>query len=98
MFVLYRDKSIPDLDSLLLDDPSGDLNQLSQLVEKQAEDENKFNKLHADSNGMNPEMAEMECTPPPLCQEFQTARLFLSHFGLLSRLDNCPVNCTLQYY
>ena len=27
---------------------------------------------------------EAECTAPPLCQEFQTARLILSHFGLLS--------------
>lgn len=25
-----------------------------------------------------------ECTPPPVCHDFQTARLFLSHFGLLS--------------
>lgn len=85
---LCRDKSIPNLDSLLLDDTSGELSQLSQLVEKQAEEEQKLNKMCANSNSMNP---EMECTPPPLCQEFQTARLFLSHFGLLSRLDICPV-------
>lgn len=25
-----------------------------------------------------------ECKPPPAAQEFQTARLFLSHFGFLS--------------
>lgn len=25
-----------------------------------------------------------ECTPPPVCHDFQTARLFLSHFGLLN--------------
>lgn len=27
-----------------------------------------------------------ECTPPRLCDEFQTARLFLSHFGFLHKL------------
>nr|CAI5824249.1 unnamed protein product [Callosobruchus analis] len=31
-----------------------------------------------------------ECIPPPVCHEFQTARLFLSHFGLLS-LDETQV-------
>lgn len=29
----------------------------------------------------------VECTPPPVCHDFQTSRLFLSHFGLLA-LDN----------
>ena len=33
-----------------------------------------------------------ECSPPPACQEFQTARLFLSHFGFLS-LDAANVSC-----
>lgn len=27
---------------------------------------------------------ETECVAPPLCHEFQTARLLLSHFGFLS--------------
>ena len=27
---------------------------------------------------------KMECQPPSLCNEFQTARLFLSHIGFLS--------------
>lgn len=27
---------------------------------------------------------QTECKPPPPSQEFQTARLFLSHFGFLS--------------
>uniref|UniRef100_A0A1B6CX62 Rap-GAP domain-containing protein n=1 Tax=Clastoptera arizonana TaxID=38151 RepID=A0A1B6CX62_9HEMI len=78
------DKSIPDLDSLLLDDTSGELNQLTHLLERQAEDENRIGK-----QSQKPKMEpSMECTPPPLCHEFQTARLFLSHFGLLSRLDS----------
>lgn len=27
---------------------------------------------------------QIDCKPPPPAQEFQTARLFLSHFGFLS--------------
>lgn len=27
---------------------------------------------------------KLECQSPPLCNEFQTARLFLSHIGFLS--------------
>lgn len=33
----------------------------------------------------------VECTPPPVCHDFQTARLFLSHFGLLN-LDSDEQN------
>jgi hypothetical protein len=32
-----------------------------------------------------------ECIPPPACHEYQTARLFLSHFGFLS-LDAANVS------
>lgn len=32
-----------------------------------------------------------ECSPPKICQEFQTARLFLSHFGFLN-LENGTQN------
>lgn len=80
-----RDKSIPDLDSMFLDDPNGDLRELSRLLEKQVLAEKEEN---TSSHLMDP---EMECTPPPPCHEFQTARLFLSHFGLLSRLDSNKV-------
>lgn len=34
---------------------------------------------------------EKECTPPPVVHDFQTARLFLSHFGFLS-LDSLQVS------
>lgn len=33
-----------------------------------------------------------EILPPQPCTEFHTARLFLSHFGFLSRLDDTNVN------
>ncbi|XP_075220156.1 ral GTPase-activating protein subunit beta isoform X3 [Lycorma delicatula] len=76
------DKSIPELESLLLDDNSGDVNEFRRLLERQAvaEREEQSAQVYSDPG--------TECTPPTLCQEFQTARLFLSHFGFLSRLDN----------
>lgn len=44
-----------------------------------------------------------ECRPPPPAQEFQTARLFLSHFGFLSLealkvTSYCLVLCTCPQY
>lgn len=36
-----------------------------------------------------PEVTEM--LPPPPCTDFNTARLFLSHFGFLSRLEDSNV-------
>lgn len=47
-------------------------------------------KLAMDSNTAGIQMDNEECKPPPLCQEFQTARLFLSHLGFIS-LDNLQV-------
>lgn len=38
---------------------------------------------------------ETECAAPPLCHEFQTARLLLSHFGFLS-LDALQVRVTVS--
>lgn len=43
-------------------------------------------------------MQTQECTPPPVCHDFQTARLFLSHFGLLNleeELDDSTGNSSL---
>ncbi|XP_046680687.1 ral GTPase-activating protein subunit beta isoform X3 [Homalodisca vitripennis] len=76
------DKSIPDLDALFLEDSSGELSELSRLLEKQVVGERR------DSSPPCTMDPERECAPPPPCHEFQTARLFLSHFGLLSRLDS----------
>ena len=53
---------------------------LLQMVEKQATMENAAaQKQCKESREPFP-----ECTPPTPCQEFQTARLFLSHFGFLN--------------
>jgi len=79
--LFYRDKSIPSLDSLVFDDEDHSI--LSDLIEKQKEMENSFTEPP-------PKIAEM--LPPQPCTEFHTARLFLSHFGFLSRLDDTNVN------
>ncbi|XP_066140830.1 ral GTPase-activating protein subunit beta isoform X3 [Euwallacea fornicatus] len=72
------DESIPTLDFLLESNTSvkEEINLLSQLINKQNIVENN---LHKTQNH-----ASEECVPPPVCHEFQTARLFLSHFGLLT--------------
>jgi len=52
---------------------------------------------------MEPSPKATEMLPPQPCTDFNTARLFLSHFGFLSRLDDTNViilyieNCILAY-
>lgn len=53
---------------------------LAQLLERQITLELKNNN----SNVKNVEDKSDECIPPQVCHEFQTARLFLSHFGFLN--------------
>ncbi|XP_063235788.1 ral GTPase-activating protein subunit beta isoform X2 [Bacillus rossius redtenbacheri] len=73
------DRSIPSLESLLAEEGRGAEHQrLSQLVERQARLEERAD-CERDEEG-----PVRECSPPPACHEFQTARLFLSHFGFLS--------------
>lgn len=52
---------------------------LVQLLERQMTLELK----HDGGNIKNTEEKTDECIPPQICHEFQTARLFLSHFGFL---------------
>lgn len=52
---------------------------LSQLLERQMNIESKY-----DGNDKISEEKTEECVPPQICHEFQTARLFLSHFGFLN--------------
>lgn len=53
---------------------------LSQLLERQMNIETKY----CDGNDKVSEEKTEECVPPHICHEFQTARLFLSHFGFLN--------------
>lgn len=69
------DLSIPSLESVLAKDASinEDAEKLKQFLGKQSSVESNFS-----SNS-----TFQECMPPPICHDYQTARLFLSHFGLL---------------
>ncbi|XP_048519931.1 ral GTPase-activating protein subunit beta isoform X3 [Dendroctonus ponderosae] len=72
------DESIPTLETLLENNASlkDESNLISQLLNRQSSVESNLHKMQ--------NHASEECIPPPVCHEFQTARLFLSHFGLLT--------------
>ncbi|KAF7287226.1 hypothetical protein GWI33_002045 [Rhynchophorus ferrugineus] len=72
------DHSIPTLDSLLENNLTlkEESELIRQLISRQDTVEANLYKMQANT--------PKECTPPPVCHEFQTARLFLSHFGLLA--------------
>lgn len=53
---------------------------LLQLLERQMGIEAKY----CDGNDKVSDEKPEECAPPQICHEFQTARLFLSHFGFLN--------------
>ncbi|XP_043195120.1 ral GTPase-activating protein subunit beta-like isoform X3 [Amphibalanus amphitrite] len=78
------DRSIPTLESLIQDQKSAsEHNQMLHLMEQQMSRESVARRAVASrtaSAGLN---MDTECVPPPPSQEFQTARLFLSHFQLL---------------
>lgn len=86
----FRDQSIPTLESILSNNEVAfeETNKISQLIARQTTMEAN---LAAAQSSQTPE----ECTPPPVCHDFQTSRLFLSHFGLLS-LDEGIVEVTKQ--
>lgn len=74
------DKSIPAVESVALDDRSlKELDKLSHLIEDQADMEKSHSaeKSHVDE----------ECCSPTAIQEFQTARLILSHLSLLRTMN-----------
>ncbi|XP_044738387.1 ral GTPase-activating protein subunit beta isoform X2 [Chrysoperla carnea] len=75
------DTCIPTLDSLVSSENSFEFEQFTQLLERQSSLETAFLKKNNDTDH---EYASNECTPPNVCHEFQTARLFLSHFGFIS--------------
>jgi hypothetical protein len=76
-----RDKSIPSMESLLAEaGTAAEHAHLSRLVEQQATLEAAAGQQWCKET----ESPFPECVPPPACHEYQTARLFLSHFGFLS--------------
>jgi hypothetical protein len=62
------------------DEVNEETNKLVQLIERQA-------TVEANLAATQSNCVALECTPPPVCHDFQTSRLFLSHFGLLSLGD-----------
>lgn len=55
---------------------------LSQFLDRQINLESKMSENLKDTATQYEKIEE--CAPPQICQEFQTARLFLSHFGFLN--------------
>uniref|UniRef100_UPI00398EE91E ral GTPase-activating protein subunit beta isoform X3 n=1 Tax=Pristiophorus japonicus TaxID=55135 RepID=UPI00398EE91E len=79
------DLSIPDLHEIVTDQLEVQHEKLKHLMTKQIQYENALEKISEErlSKTLFPDPVT-ECTPPPPAQEFQTARLLLSHFGFLS--------------
>lgn len=69
---------MPSVDSLANDDETlEEIEKLTDLISRQTVLESSLSSKQVLST-------PSECIPPPVCHEFQTARLFLSQFGLLS--------------
>lgn len=63
--------------SLVIDDRvAAELDKLGRLVDSSSALKN--------SDMQDETEDKLECQPPSLCNEFQTARLFLSHIGFLA--------------
>ncbi|XP_061745978.1 ral GTPase-activating protein subunit beta-like isoform X5 [Nerophis ophidion] len=83
--LVKADVSIPDLDDIVSKELEVQHERLGHLMSKQMDYENTLERHSEDvwrSNSF-PD-PQIDCKPPPPSQEFQTARLFLSHFGFLS--------------
>ncbi|KAL0278957.1 UNVERIFIED_CONTAM: hypothetical protein PYX00_000621 [Menopon gallinae] len=80
------DKSIPSMESLINDERIDKEHcRMLELMEHQLELEEAMRRVGQQSESSLPfPDPDRECHPPPVKHEFQTARLFLSHFGLLS--------------
>ncbi|XP_013391687.1 ral GTPase-activating protein subunit beta isoform X2 [Lingula anatina] len=80
------DQSIPSMESIVKD-PKHDADHLKMLdfISSQRALENNvgFVAEHKKKNQPFPN-TETICKPPSICQDFQTARMFLSHYGFLS--------------
>lgn len=79
------DKSIPTLESVIMNDEKSALEheKLLQILDHQIAFEDSVRRQVERETSEYPDV-ETECVAPPLCFEFQTARLLLSHFGFLS--------------
>ncbi|XP_043270594.1 ral GTPase-activating protein subunit beta isoform X3 [Venturia canescens] len=78
------DESIPSLEAVMNDTESvkNEHQLLSQFLERQIKLESKISEQLNEGFDQNEKIED--CAPPQICHEFQTARLFLSHFGFLN--------------
>ncbi|PWA28155.1 hypothetical protein CCH79_00017974, partial [Gambusia affinis] len=83
--LVKADVSIPDLDDIVSKELEIQHSKLRSLMAKQIDYENTL-EWHSEELLKSKSFpdSQAECKPPPPSQEFQTARLFLSHFGFLS--------------
>uniref|UniRef100_A0A8C7N4N6 Ral GTPase-activating protein subunit beta n=1 Tax=Oncorhynchus kisutch TaxID=8019 RepID=A0A8C7N4N6_ONCKI len=79
------DLSIPDLHDIVDEELEMQHNKLCGVMAKQTEYETTL-EHSSEERWCNKSFPDplTDCKPPPPSQEFQTARLFLSHFGFLS--------------
>ncbi|XP_056606388.1 ral GTPase-activating protein subunit beta isoform X3 [Triplophysa dalaica] len=79
------DLSIPDLHDIVDKELEQQHDKLRTVMAKQMDYEQKLEHQTEDLWRNKPYPDPLtDCKPPPPAQEFQTARLFLSHFGFLS--------------
>lgn len=78
------DYSIPTLDSVTQKFGADTTRMMAKMIENQT----VFEKIAwAETDNSSDSLSHaQESVPPPVCHEFQAARLFLSHFGFLSFL------------
>ncbi|KAK3094041.1 hypothetical protein FSP39_023374 [Pinctada imbricata] len=89
------DKSIPTLESLVTDNQRTELNKLKGFIEKQMSMEtNVEQRSKQEIQTMKFPNPDTECKQPRVTQEFQTARMFLSHYGFLSLEALKAINST----
>uniref|UniRef100_A0A672J5L2 Ral GTPase activating protein, beta subunit (non-catalytic) n=1 Tax=Salarias fasciatus TaxID=181472 RepID=A0A672J5L2_SALFA len=83
--LVKADVSIPDLDDIVSKELEVQHDKLRILMSKQMEYENALDRHSEEVWKSKPfPDPQTDCKPPAPSQEFQTARLFLSHFGFLS--------------
>nr|KAG5690370.1 hypothetical protein BaRGS_001292 [Batillaria attramentaria] len=79
------DHSIPPLESLSNEKEREELDKMKSFIETSiAFEQDVTEKVHLATATTPYPNPKTECKPPEICHEYQTARLFLSHYGFLS--------------
>ncbi|XP_046372123.1 ral GTPase-activating protein subunit beta-like isoform X1 [Haliotis rufescens] len=79
------DKSIPPMECLVTDSNKEELDHLKTLIEQQIVFEGDVSNQAKIAREKTPfPDPQTECKPPRISHDYQTARLFLSHYGFLS--------------